>query len=463
MSEYAPTGVKTMQLYHDKDADLKVLDGKKVAVLGYGSQGRAQALCFNDSGIDVTIGVRKDGKSWNKAKEDGLKVAEFAKDADVVMMLLPDEVQPDIYKEYVEPNLKKGAALEFAHGFAITYRLIQPPADVDVIMMAPKAPGDMERLVFTEGFGVPALICIHQDVTGNAKKIALALAKGLGSTRAGVFETTFDNETYTDLFGEQSVLCGGLTALIRQGFKTLTDAGYPPEMAYFEVLHETKLIDDLIIKGGFELMWNVVSNTAEYGGMTRRDRVITEQSAEGMKSILEEIENGKPDSSTSRRWKRTRRSCSSRSPERRSASSSRGRTETLQAGWRDEQDDRQDEKRGLPRGPGRVGHLKRHLALTPSQHGHQHAGRDDLLRMPPLRDPAQGGAHHAARGRGHRILARPRRILHFLRADPSERRGREAGRTLPGHQDRQDGRRLLRTGSRRRQAEAHAGPALLIY
>ena len=277
-----------MQLYHDKDADLKVLDGKKVAVLGYGSQGRAQALCFHDSGIDVTIGARKDGNSWNKAKEDGLKVAEFAdavKDADVVLMLLPDEIQPDIYKQYVEPNLKKGAALEFAHGFAITYKLIQPPADVDVIMMAPKAPGDMERIVFTEGFGVPALICIHQDVTGNAKAIALALAKGLGSTRAGVFETTFDNETYTDLFGEQAVLCGGLTALIRQGFKTLTDAGYPPEMAYFEVLHETKLIDDLIIKGGFELMWNVVSNTAEYGGMTRRDRVITEQSAEGMKSI----------------------------------------------------------------------------------------------------------------------------------------------------------------------------------
>ena len=285
-----------MQLYHDKDADLKVLDGKKVAVLGYGSQGRAQALCFNDSGIDVTIGVRKDGKSWNQAKEDGLKVAEFAdavKDADVVMMLLPDEIQPDIYKQYVEPNLKTGAALEFAHGFAITYKLIQPPADVDVIMMAPKAPGDMERIVFTEGFGVPALICIHQDVTGNAKKIALALAKGLGSTRAGVFETTFDNETYTDLFGEQAVLCGGLTALIRQGFKTLTDAGYPPEMAYFEVLHETKLIDDLIIKGGFELMWNVVSNTAEYGGMTRRDRVITPESGKGMVSILEDIESGK--------------------------------------------------------------------------------------------------------------------------------------------------------------------------
>ncbi len=284
-----------MQLYHDNDADLKVFDGKKVAVLGYGSQGRAQALCFHDSGMDVTIGARKDGKSWNKAKEDGLKVAEFGdavKDADVVMMLLPDEIQPDIYKQYVEPNLKKGAALEFAHGFAITYKLIVPPKDVDVIMMAPKSPGDMERVMFTEGFGVPALICVYQDVTGNAKKIALGLAKGLGSTRAGVFETTFDNETYTDLFGEQAVLCGGQTELIKRGFETLTEAGYPPEMAYFEVLHETKLIVDLINKGGFELMWDVVSNTAEYGGMTRRARVVTEESKKGMESILKEIEDG---------------------------------------------------------------------------------------------------------------------------------------------------------------------------
>ncbi len=284
-----------MKIYHDNDADLAIFDGKKVAVLGYGSQGRAQALCFNDSGIDVTVGARKDGKSWNKAKEDGLKVAEFGdavKDADVVLMLLPDEIQPDIYREYVEPNLKKGAALEFAHGFAITYGLIEPPADVDVIMMAPKSPGDMERIMFTEGFGVPALICIHQDVTGNAKQIALGLAKGLGSTRAGVFETTFDRETFTDLFGEQSVLCGGQTELIKRGFEVLVEAGYPPEMAYFEVLHETKLIVDLINKGGFELMWDVVSNTAEYGGLTRRERVVTEESKRGMESILREIEDG---------------------------------------------------------------------------------------------------------------------------------------------------------------------------
>ncbi len=285
-----------MQIYHDADVDINVLKGKKIAVLGYGSQGRAQALCFHDSGLDVVVGARKTGKSWNLVQEDGLKVAEFAdavKGADVVMMLLPDEIQPDIYNDYVKPNLKKGAALEFAHGFAITYKLIVPPKDVDVIMMAPKSPGAMERVQFLEGFGVPALVCVHQDATGNAKKIALALAKGLGSTRAGVFETTFDNETQTDLFGEQSVLCGGITAMIAAGFKTLVDGGYPPEMAYFEVLHETKLITDLINKGGFMGMWDGVSNTAEYGGMTRRDRVITPESYKGMRSILDDIESGK--------------------------------------------------------------------------------------------------------------------------------------------------------------------------
>ena len=289
-------GVEKMHIYRDSDVSFDILKGKKIAVLGYGAQGRAQALCFHDSGLDVIVGVRKDGKSWNKAKEDGLKVAEIpeaVKTADVVLMLLPDEAQPDIYKESVAPYLKKGAALEFAHGFAITYKLIDPPKDVDVIMMAPKGPGAMERLVFLDGFGVPALISVHQDYTGNAKMIALALAKGLGSTRAGVFETTFDNETKTDLFGEQAVLCGGFTAMTKAAFQTLVDAGYPPEMAYIEVLHETKLITDMVNVGGFSWMWHVVSNTAEYGGLTRRDRVITEESKEGMKSILDDIESGK--------------------------------------------------------------------------------------------------------------------------------------------------------------------------
>lgn len=285
-----------MKIYHDSDVDINVLKGKTVAVLGYGSQGRAQALCFRDSGLEIVIGLRKGGNSWEKAKEDGFKVLEFGeavKGADVVMMLLPDEVQPRVYEEFVEPNIKEGAALEFAHGFAIIYETIVPPENVDVIMMAPKAPGDKERDVFVEGFGVPAIVCVHQDYTGNAMKIALALAKGLGSTRAGVFETTFENETLTDLFGEQAVLCGGTTALIKSGFDILVEAGYPPEMAYFEVCHEAKLIVDLINEGGFEKMWHVVSNTAEYGGLTKRDLVITKESEEGMRKILKDIESGK--------------------------------------------------------------------------------------------------------------------------------------------------------------------------
>lgn len=285
-----------MEIYHDKDVDMNILKDKKIAVLGYGAQGRAQALCLHDSGLNVTVGARKTGASWNKVKEDGLKVSEIpdaVKGADVVMMLLPDEVQPDIYEEMVRPNMKKGSALEFAHGFSITYDLIRPPEDIDVIMMAPKSPGDMERVAYLEGFGVPALVSVHKDATGNAKNIALALAKGIGSTRAGVFETTFDFETKSDLFGEQAVLCGGITALIKAGFDTLRDGGYPAEIAYFEVLHETKLIVDLIQAGGFTKMWDVVSNTAEFGGLTRRDRVITEESKKGMRSILDDIENGK--------------------------------------------------------------------------------------------------------------------------------------------------------------------------
>lgn len=285
------------KIYHDEDADLNVLKGKKVAVLGYGAQGRAQALSFRDSGFDVTIGVRENGPSWKKAKEDGgmtvTTMDKAVKDADVVLMLLPDETQPDIYKEFVEPNLKKGAALDFAHGFAITYKLIVPPKDVDVIMMAPKAPGDAERQQFVEGFGVPALIAVHQDATGNAKKIALALAKGLGCTRAGTFEVdNFDYETKSDLFGEQAVECGGLSKLIEEGFQTLVDQGFPPIVAYFECCHENKLIIDLITQGGMAYMWNVCSNTAKYGGLTRRDKVINKDSVAGMKEIYREIDSG---------------------------------------------------------------------------------------------------------------------------------------------------------------------------
>ena len=281
------------KIYHDEDADLNVLKGKKVAVLGYGAQGRAQALSFRASGFDVTIGVRENGPSWKKAKEDGgmtvTTMDKAVKDADVVLMLLPDETQPDIYKEFVEPNLKKGAA----HGFAITYKLIVPPKDVDVIMMAPKAPGDAERQQFVEGFGVPALIAVHQDATGNAKKIALALAKGLGCTRAGTFEVdNFDYETKSDLFGEQAVECGGLSKLIEEGFQTLVDQGFPPIVAYFECCHENKLIIDLVTQGGMAYMWNVCSNTAKYGGLTRRDKVINKDSVAGMKEIYREIDSG---------------------------------------------------------------------------------------------------------------------------------------------------------------------------
>ena len=285
------------KIYHDEDADLNVLKGKKVAVLGYGAQGRAQALSFRDSGFDVTVGVRENGPSWKKAKEDGgmtvTTMDKAVKDADVVLMLLPDETQPDIYKEFVEPNLKKGAALDFAHGFAITYKLIVPPKDVDVIMMAPKAPGDAERQQFVEGFGVPALIAVHQDATGNAKKIALALAKGLGCPRAGTFEVdNFDYETKSDLFGEQAVECGGLSKLIEEGFQTLVDQGFPPIVAYFECCHENKLIIDLVTQGGMAYMWNVCSNTAKYGGLTRRDKVINKDSVAGMKEIYREIDSG---------------------------------------------------------------------------------------------------------------------------------------------------------------------------
>ena len=283
------------RIYHESDADLNVLKGKKVAVIGFGSQGKAQALCLHDSGLDVTVGVRKDGKSWVDAKKNGLKVDTVAgavKGADVVMVLIPDEVQGDVYTAEIAPNLKDGAALEFAHGFAITFGTIKPPKTVDVIMMAPKAPGPMERKVFLEGFGVPALIAVHQDHTGNAKSIALALAKGLGSTKAGVLETDFREEATSDLFGEQAVLCGGVTALINAGFQTLVKRGYQPEIAYFECLHEVKLIVDLIYSGGMMNMWRSVSNTAEFGGLTTRDLVINEESKAAMEKMLDRICSG---------------------------------------------------------------------------------------------------------------------------------------------------------------------------
>ena len=284
-----------MRIYNDADADLGILKGKKIAVLGYGSQGRAQALCFRDSGLDITVGVRP-GKSFDRAKEDGMtvtSVADAVKDSDIVMMLLPDEAQADIYGREIEPNLKKGCVLEFAHGFAITYDLIHPPEDADVIMMAPKGPGPMVRRVFESGYGVPALICIHQDRSGKAKDLALALAKAMNCTKPGVFEATFQQETMTDLFGEQAVLCGGYTAMIKMAYDTLVSRGFPPEMAYFEVLHETKLVTDLVVERGINGMWNNVSNTAEFGGLTRRDRVITEETRKGMESILDDIQSGK--------------------------------------------------------------------------------------------------------------------------------------------------------------------------
>lgn len=283
------------RIYHESDADLNVLKGKKVAVIGFGSQGKAQALCLHDSGLDVTVGVRKDGKSWVEAKKNGLKVDTVAgavKGADVVMVLIPDEVQGDVYAAEIAPNLKDGAALEFAHGFAITFGTIKPPKTVDVIMMAPKAPGPMERKVYLEGFGVPALIAVHQDYTGKAKSIALALAKGLGSTKAGVLETDFREEATSDLFGEQAVLCGGVTALINAGFQTLVKRGYQPEIAYFECLHEVKLIVDLIYSGGMMNMWRSVSNTAEFGGLTTRDLVINEESKAAMEKMLDRICSG---------------------------------------------------------------------------------------------------------------------------------------------------------------------------
>ncbi len=284
-----------MKLFYDADADLKLLSSKTVAVLGYGSQGHAHALNLKESGVSVVVGLRKESASWQKAQDAGLKVAEVAEAAklgDVVMVLLPDQNQVEAYEKDIRPNLNPRDALAFAHGFNIHFNQIIPPEDVDVFMVAPKGPGHLVRRVFTEGGGVPCLLAVHQDYTQKAKEIAIAYAKGIGGTRAGVIETTFKEETETDLFGEQTVLCGGVTELINAGFETLVEAGYQPEIAYFECLHELKLIVDLFYEGGIAGMYYSVSDTAEYGGMTRGPVVINEDTKQRMKEILHSVQNG---------------------------------------------------------------------------------------------------------------------------------------------------------------------------
>ena len=283
------------KMYYDSDANLDLLKGKKVAIIGYGSQGHAHALNLKDSGIDVCIGLYKGSKSWAKAEAAGLEVfesAEAAKKADLIMILLPDEKQGKVYTESIAPNLTNGKALLFAHGFNIHYGQIVPPADVDVFMVAPKGPGHTVRSQYQEGRGVPCLIAIHQDATGKAKDVALAYAKGIGGTRAGVFETSFKEETETDLFGEQAVLCGGTSELVKAGFDTLVEAGYSPEMAYFECLHELKLIVDLMNEGGLEYMRYSISDTAEYGDYSVGKRIITDDTRKEMKKVLSEIQDG---------------------------------------------------------------------------------------------------------------------------------------------------------------------------
>ena len=283
------------RMYYDQDANLDLLAGKTVAIIGYGSQGHAHALNLKESGVNVVVGLYAGSKSAKKAEESGLKVlsvAEASKVADWIMILLPDEVQKTIYKAEIEPNLSEGNVLLFAHGFNINFGQIIPPAFVDVVMVAPKGPGHLVRRTYEQGEGVPALFAIYQDASGQARDRAMAYAKGIGGTRAGILETTFREETETDLFGEQVVLCGGLTALIKAGFDTLVEAGYQPELAYFECLHEVKLIVDLIVEGGLAKMRDSISNTAEYGDLTRGPRIVTEETREEMRQILREIQTG---------------------------------------------------------------------------------------------------------------------------------------------------------------------------
>lgn len=282
-------------MYYNQDIDENVLAGKKIAVIGYGSQGHAHAQNLKDSGFDVVVGVRP-GKSFDKAKEDGLEVttvAEAAEQADVIMLLLPDERQKQVYEEEIAPALRKGKSLAFAHGFNIHFGQIQPPGEVDVFLVAPKGPGHLVRRTFEAGAGVPALFGVHQDPSGTARDTALAYAKAIGSARGGVLETSFEEETVTDLFGEQAVLCGGLTSLIKAGFETLVEAGYQPELAYFETLHETKLIVDLMYEGGMAGMRYSVSDTAEWGDFVSGPRVVDAETKGRMKSILDDIQSGK--------------------------------------------------------------------------------------------------------------------------------------------------------------------------
>ena len=284
-----------MKVYYENDADLSLLKNKTVAIIGYGSQGHAHAQNLRDSGVNVIVGQRPGGPNYKLAQEHGfvpVSAREAAEKADLIMILAQDQLQKVIYDNEVKPALSKGKALAFGHGFNIHFGQIKPPADVDVIMIAPKGPGHMVRRTYTEGGAVPSLVAVHQDATGGALALALAYAKGIGATRSGVIETTFREETETDLFGEQAVLCGGCTALIKAGFETLVEAGYQPEMAYFECMHEMKLIVDLMYEGGMAKMRYSISDTAEYGDYTRGPRVVTEESKKAMKQILTEIQNG---------------------------------------------------------------------------------------------------------------------------------------------------------------------------
>jgi ketol-acid reductoisomerase len=284
-----------MKVYYDKDCKLSLIKGKKVSIIGYGSQGHAHACNLHDSGVDVTVGLRADSPSRKKVKRAGLKVADVAaavKSADVVMILTPDEFQKQLYRDEIEPNLKKGATLAFAHGFAIHYNQVVPRADLDVIMIAPKAPGHTVRSEFVKGGGIPDLIAVFQDASGKAKQLALSYAAGIGGGRTGIIETTFKDECETDLFGEQTVLCGGAVELVKMGFETLTEAGYAPEMAYFECLHELKLIVDLMYEGGIANMNYSISNNAEYGEYVTGPKVINEESRKAMRQALKDIQNG---------------------------------------------------------------------------------------------------------------------------------------------------------------------------